>query len=77
MPEIGWKKENVDKNWNNSEGGVSKYWEIVQKYPEYADLYHKPDFLFIKSVKVWGACHREQNVKVPVTHWDWPVEGVK
>ena len=26
--------------------------EIVQKYPEYADLYHKPDFLFIKSVKV-------------------------
>ena len=25
--------------------------ELVQKYPEYYDLYHKPDFLFVKSVK--------------------------
>ena len=25
--------------------------EIVQKYPEYYDLYHKPDFLFVKAVK--------------------------
>lgn len=25
--------------------------EIVDKYPEYYDLYHKPDFLFVKSVK--------------------------
>ncbi len=26
--------------------------EIVQKYPEYYDLYHKPDFLFVKAQKV-------------------------
>ena len=25
--------------------------ELVEKYPEYYDLYHKPDFLFVKSVK--------------------------
>lgn len=25
--------------------------ELVDKYPEYYDLYHKPDFLFVKSVK--------------------------
>ncbi len=25
--------------------------EIVDKYPEYYDLYHKPDFLFVKSIK--------------------------
>ncbi|MBP5654829.1 MAG: class I SAM-dependent methyltransferase [Clostridiales bacterium] len=25
--------------------------ELVEKYPDYYDLYHKPDFLFIKSVK--------------------------
>ena len=25
--------------------------ELVSKYPEYYDLYHKPDFLFVKSVK--------------------------
>ena len=25
--------------------------ELVRKYPEYYDLYHKPDFLFVKSVK--------------------------
>lgn len=25
--------------------------ELVQKYPDYYDLYHKPDFLFVKSVK--------------------------
>lgn len=25
--------------------------ELVKKYPEYYDLYHKPDFLFVKSVK--------------------------
>ena len=25
--------------------------EIVQKYPEYYDLYHKPDFLFVKAAK--------------------------
>ncbi|MBR4490956.1 class I SAM-dependent methyltransferase [bacterium] len=25
--------------------------ELVKKYPEYYDLYHKPDFLFIKSIK--------------------------
>ncbi len=25
--------------------------EIVMKYPEYYDLYHKPDFLFVKAVK--------------------------
>ncbi len=25
--------------------------ELVQKYPEYYDLYHKPDFLFVKAVK--------------------------
>ncbi|MBP5608888.1 MAG: class I SAM-dependent methyltransferase [Lachnospiraceae bacterium] len=25
--------------------------EIVQKYPEYYDLYHKPDFLFVKVIK--------------------------
>ena len=25
--------------------------EIVQKYPEYYDLYHKPDFLFVKAEK--------------------------
>ncbi len=25
--------------------------EIVNKYPEYCDLYHKPDFLFVKAVK--------------------------
>ncbi|WP_022762519.1 class I SAM-dependent methyltransferase [Butyrivibrio sp. AD3002] len=25
--------------------------EIVQKYPEYYDLYHKPDFLFVKACK--------------------------
>ena len=25
--------------------------ELVQKYPEYADLYHKPDFLFVKAAK--------------------------
>ena len=25
--------------------------EIVQQYPEYADLYHKPDFLFVKACK--------------------------
>lgn len=25
--------------------------ELVKKYPEYYDLYHKPDFLFIKAVK--------------------------
>ena len=25
--------------------------ELVRKYPDYYDLYHKPDFLFVKSVK--------------------------
>ena len=25
--------------------------EIVEKYPDYSDLYHKPDFLFVKAVK--------------------------
>ena len=25
--------------------------EILHKYPEYCDLYHKPDFLFVKAVK--------------------------
>ena len=25
--------------------------ELVRKYPEYYDLYHKPDFLFVKAVK--------------------------
>lgn len=25
--------------------------ELVRKYPEYYDLYHKPDFLFVKVVK--------------------------
>lgn len=25
--------------------------EIIEKYPEYYDLLHKPDFLFVKSVK--------------------------
>jgi hypothetical protein len=25
--------------------------EILHKYPEYYDLYHKPDFLFVKAVK--------------------------
>ena len=25
--------------------------EIADKYPEYYDLYHKPDFLFVKSIK--------------------------
>ncbi|SEK68295.1 Ubiquinone/menaquinone biosynthesis C-methylase UbiE [Butyrivibrio sp. ob235] len=25
--------------------------EIVQKYPDYYDLYHKPDFLFVKACK--------------------------
>lgn len=25
--------------------------ELVQKHPEYYDLYHKPDFLFVKAVK--------------------------
>ncbi len=25
--------------------------EIVKKYPDYYDLYHKPDFLFVKAVK--------------------------
>ena len=25
--------------------------EIVKRYPEYYDLYHKPDFLFVKAVK--------------------------
>ncbi|MCR5432454.1 MAG: class I SAM-dependent methyltransferase [Lachnospiraceae bacterium] len=25
--------------------------ELVKKYPEYYDLYHKPDFLFVKVVK--------------------------
>ena len=25
--------------------------ELVKKYPEYYDLYHKPDFLFVKAVK--------------------------
>ncbi len=25
--------------------------EIVEKYPDYYDLYHKPDFLFVKAVK--------------------------
>lgn len=25
--------------------------ELVQKYPEYYDLYHKPDFLFVKALK--------------------------
>ena len=24
--------------------------EIVQRYPEYYDLYHRPDFLFVKAV---------------------------
>ncbi len=26
--------------------------EILRKYPEYYDLYHKPDFLIIKAVKL-------------------------
>ena len=26
--------------------------EILQKYPEYYDLYHKPDFLFVKARRV-------------------------
>ena len=25
--------------------------ELVRKYPDYYDLYHKPDFLFVKSIK--------------------------
>ena len=25
--------------------------ELVDKYPEYYDLYHRPDFLFVKAVK--------------------------
>lgn len=25
--------------------------ELVKKYPDYYDLYHKPDFLFVKAVK--------------------------
>lgn len=25
--------------------------EIVEKYPEYYDLYHRPDFLFVKAIK--------------------------
>ena len=25
--------------------------EMVKKYPDYYDLYHKPDFLFVKAVK--------------------------
>ena len=25
--------------------------ELIRKYPDYYDLYHKPDFLFVKSVK--------------------------
>ena len=25
--------------------------ELVKKYPEYYDLYHKPDFLFVKAAK--------------------------
>ena len=25
--------------------------ELVEKYPEYYDLYHKPDFLFVKAQK--------------------------
>ena len=25
--------------------------ELVRKYPEYYDLYHKPDFLFVKAAK--------------------------
>ena len=28
--------------------------ELVEKYPEYDDLYHKPDFLFVKAVKEGG-----------------------
>ena len=28
--------------------------EIVQKYPDYYDLYHRPDFLFVKAVKQAG-----------------------
>lgn len=25
--------------------------ELVEKYPDYSDLYHKPDFLFVKAMK--------------------------
>ena len=25
--------------------------ELVAKYPEYYDLFHKPDFLFVKAAK--------------------------
>ncbi len=28
--------------------------EILEKYPEYYDLFHKPDFLFVKAVRVAG-----------------------
>ena len=44
--------------------------DLVKKYPDYADLYHKPDFLFVKSI-----LEKKKGEENESTYFEWKSQG--